>query len=151
MAEISGHGGRRRGGSAAGDGGQDRHLVAVGDRRLEAVQEADVIAAHVYVDEPAQPAVLGDPAAQLAVAVVQGVEHLADRGALDARGRLAVGGGSKLGGDLDLDWHAAESYHATATTRSAACSKDSSVGSISHASNVPRATSSVFRPSPVMY
>src|SRR5437763_9462220 len=136
--------------SAAGDRGEDRHLVAVGHWRVETVQETDVLAADVDVDEPAQPAILGDAAAQLAVAVVKGVEHLADGLAVDARRRLAVGGGSELGWDLDRDCHGAQCYHATATTRSAASSKDSRVGSISQASNVPRATSSVFSPSPVM-
>src|SRR5690348_13074938 len=87
--------------SAAGDCGQDRHLVAVGDGGVEAVQEADVLAADVHIDEPAQPAVLGNPTAQLAVAVIQGVEHLADRGTVDGRGGVAVGGGSELRGDLD--------------------------------------------------
>src|SRR5947209_6420016 len=138
-------------GSAAGHRRQDRHLVAIGHRRVEAVHEPDVLAADVDVDEPAQPAILGDAAAQLAVAVVKGVEHLADGLAVDARRRLAVGGGSELGWDLDRDCHGAQWYHATATTRSAACWKESSVGSISQVSDVPRATSSVFSPSPVMY
>ena len=45
---------------------------------VEAVEEADVLAADVDVDEAAQVAVLGDPVAQLVVAVVEAVEHLAD-------------------------------------------------------------------------
>src|SRR5437879_103486 len=55
--------------SAPGDGRQDRHLVAVLDGRVEAVEKADVLAADVHVDEPPEPAVLGDPAAQVAVAL----------------------------------------------------------------------------------
>ena len=88
-------------GSAAGDRGQDRDLVAVLDGRVEPVEEADVLAADVDVDEPAQAAVLGDPAAQLAEALVQRVEHLADGRARRPRGRLAVGRGPQLGWDLD--------------------------------------------------
>ena len=65
---------RRAHGLAAGDGGQDRQLGAVGDRRREPVQEADVFAGEVDVDEAPQRAVLvGDPLAQLAVALEQAV------------------------------------------------------------------------------
>jgi putative membrane protein len=39
---------------AAGDGGQDRQLGAVGDRRGEAVQKADVLTGEVDVDEAPQ-------------------------------------------------------------------------------------------------
>src|SRR4030095_4291363 len=53
-----------RSGSAAGHCGQDRDLVAVLDGGLEALQEADVLAADVDVDEAAEIAVLGDPVAQ---------------------------------------------------------------------------------------
>ena len=52
--------------AATGDGGQDRHLVAVGERRVEAVLKADVLAGDVDVDEAPQRAVLGDPLAQVA-------------------------------------------------------------------------------------
>ena len=41
---------------AARDRGQDRQLVAVGDGRVEPVEEADVLAADVDVDEAAQAA-----------------------------------------------------------------------------------------------
>ena len=52
----------------ARDRGEDRDLVAVGDRRLESLEEADVLAAEVDVDEAPQLAVVaGDPLAQLAV------------------------------------------------------------------------------------
>ena len=51
--------------------------------RVEVVEEADVLLADVDVDEPPQTTVLGDPAAQLAVALVEGVEHLADGRAVD--------------------------------------------------------------------
>ena len=69
--------------SAAGDGRQDRHLVAVGELGVEAVLEADVLAGDVDVDEAAQAAVLGDPLAQIVVLVEDGVERLADGDPVD--------------------------------------------------------------------
>src|SRR5215211_4909437 len=72
--------------SAARDGREDRHLVAVLDRRVEPLEEANVLAAYVYVHEAAQVSVLGDAVAQPVVAVVEAVEHLTDRGrAIDHR------------------------------------------------------------------
>src|SRR6187397_1551437 len=66
-------------GSATCHGGQDLHLVGVGHGRVQSVAEADVLAADVDVDEPAQPAVaIRQPVAQLAVLGVQRLEHLAD-------------------------------------------------------------------------
>src|SRR6185312_7810343 len=91
--------------SAARDRGQDRHLVTVLDGGVEAVEEADVLAVDVDVDKAAQPAVLGDAAAQLAEALVERVKDLADGRPVDARGGLALGGGAKLGGDLHADGH----------------------------------------------
>ncbi len=40
--------------SAAGDGGEDRDFSAVGDGGLQTIQEADVLAADVHVDEASQ-------------------------------------------------------------------------------------------------
>src|SRR3954454_16660649 len=91
--------------SAAGDGGQDRHLGAVRDLGLEAVGEPDILAAHVHVDEAALLAVVADPLAQVGVAVEQGVEDLADGAAVDLGLRLAVGDRPQLGGNLDRDRH----------------------------------------------
>ena len=66
--------------SAARDRRQDRHLVGLADRGVEPVEEADVLAPEVHVDEAAQAAVgVGDPLAQLAVLGVERLEHLADR------------------------------------------------------------------------
>src|SRR4051812_29065389 len=64
--------------SAPGHSRQDRDLVPVLDSRLEPVEEADVLTAHVDVHEAAQVAVDRDPVAQAVVAVVEAVEHLAD-------------------------------------------------------------------------
>src|SRR3982751_4331658 len=74
---------RARIASAAGDGGQDRHLVAVVHGRVEAVLEADVLAGDVDVHEPPEVAVLRDPLAQAIVLVEDGVEGLAHGPALN--------------------------------------------------------------------
>src|SRR5919109_682808 len=99
--------GRRTGGLrlAARDGGQDRHLVAVGELRLQAVLEADVLTRDVHVHEPAQSAILGDPLAKLGVLVEDGVERLTDGGPLDLDLALALGNPAKLRRDLDCDRH----------------------------------------------
>ena len=86
--------------SATGDGREDGHLGAVVDLGLEALLEADVLAADVDVDEAAQVAVLGDPLAQPAVRLEDGVEDLANGRATDLEFRLppqsprAAGSGS---------------------------------------------------------
>src|SRR4051812_17123981 len=80
-----------------GDGGKNRHFIPVLDRGLEPVQEADVLSLHIHVDEPTQIAVLGDPLLEAVEAVIQTVEHLADRGRLvDDRLGLAAGHSPKL-------------------------------------------------------
>src|SRR5215216_847926 len=90
----------------AGDRRQDRDLVAVGDRGREPLEEADVLAPQVDVDEPAQLAVVArDAGAQLAVAGVQRLEHLADRAPVGPRLGGAAGGLAQLRGELDRDGH----------------------------------------------
>src|ERR1043166_7990739 len=91
--------------SAARNRRQDGPLVAVVDRGVEALLEADVLAGDVDVDEAAQVAVLGDPLAQIAVRLEDGVERLADGRALDLHLGLAVGGGAELGRNLHRDCH----------------------------------------------
>ena len=86
--------------------------------RLQALLEADVLAADVDVDEAAQVAVLGDPLAQVAVGVEDGVEHLADGGALDLELGLAAGRGAQLGRDLHGDCHQTATSCARTRTRS---------------------------------
>ena len=75
--------------------------------RVEAVAEADVLAADVDVHEAAQLAVLGDPVAQAVEALVQRVERLADAVALDLRLGLVAGQVAQLRGDLDRHRHRA--------------------------------------------
>src|SRR5690349_24687368 len=93
------------GGLATGDGREDRYLVAVVDLRLQAVLEADVLAADVDVDEAAQVAVLGDPLTQVAMGLEDGVEDLADGGAGDLDLSLPAGRCAQLGRDLPGDGH----------------------------------------------
>src|SRR3954449_3759933 len=104
--------GRRSGSSAAGDRGQDVELGALGDLGLEAVEEADVLAGHVDVDEAPQLAVVAAQAvAQRVVLAVERLEHLADGAALAADLGLAAGRVAQLGRQLDGDRH----YAATPT------------------------------------
>src|SRR4051794_2452405 len=133
-------------GLASGDRRQDLHLVTVGDRRLEAVGEADVLAVDVDVDKAPKAAVaVRKPVAQLAVALEQRVEDGADGAALELELPLAAGGGAQLRGDLDPDRHQART-----SGRSTCATNSSSDGAISWLSKVSRTASSVFRPSPVM-
>src|SRR5262245_35383670 len=93
------------GGLATRDSRQDRDLVALADRGLEALLEADVLAADVDVDEAAQVAVLGDPLAQVGVRLEDGVEHLAHGRAGHLHLGVATGCGAELGRDLHGDCH----------------------------------------------
>src|SRR4051794_26235066 len=82
--------------SAAGDGGEDRDLVAVVHRCVEPVLEADVLAGDVDIHEAAQVAVLGDALPEAIVLVEDGVERLADGRALDLQLSVAAGCGAEL-------------------------------------------------------
>src|SRR5689334_17288194 len=86
--------------AATGDGRQDRHFIPIGDRGVETVLEADVLAGYVDVHETAQRPVLGDPLAQAVVLVEDRVERLADRGSLHGDLSLAARGRAQLGRDL---------------------------------------------------
>src|SRR3954468_19529195 len=85
---------------------KDGDLVPILDRRVEPVQEADVLAAHVDVHEAAQVAVDGDAITEAVVAVVQPVEHLAHRGGvLDGSLGLAARDRPQLRWNLHRDRH----------------------------------------------
>src|SRR5919197_3212002 len=103
--------------SAACNGGQDLDLLPVGDRRLQAVAEADVLAVDVDVDEAAHAAVaVGQAIAELAVEVEEAGEHLADGRAVDADRAGAAGGLAQLGGQLDGRHQARTSTLSTSST-----------------------------------
>src|SRR5271167_178247 len=90
-----------KGGSAASYGREDGQLGAVCDGGLQAVKEADVLAAQVDVYEASQAAVLvGDAGAQLAEALEQAVEHLLHSCAFELGLACALSGGAQLSGDL---------------------------------------------------
>src|SRR5215218_5023531 len=89
--------------SATRDRGEDGYLVAVPYGRLQPLLEADVLAGDVDVDEAAQVAVLGDPVAEAAVGVEDGVEHLADGPSVDLQLRRTSGRCPQLGRDLHGD------------------------------------------------
>src|SRR5690349_7135543 len=89
-------------GSATRHRGQDLHLVAVANGRVEPVAEADVLAADVDVDETPQAAVaVGEAIAQLSVLGVQRFQHLADGRAGGVDRGAATGGVTQLRGELD--------------------------------------------------
>ena len=72
-------GGWRRS-SAAGDGGDDRDRLAVGHRRVEALEVAHVVVGHEHVDEAAQAALVVEQAVvEAGVGGVEAGQHLAER------------------------------------------------------------------------
>src|SRR5439155_2709310 len=92
--------------SAAGDSGEDREDVAVGQLGVEAVEVTDVVVFFVDVHELVQPAgVVEQVAAQSGVLLDQLGEHLTDCRALDRHRGLAIGLGTQQVWELDLDGH----------------------------------------------
>ena len=86
---------------------------------VEAVEEADVLAADVDVDEAAQAAVLGDPLAQLVEAARRARRAPRRPSPPSTLGLgLAAGGGAQLRRDLDRDRHQA-AHRARAARRAA--------------------------------
>src|ERR671914_2783385 len=132
------------GGSAAGDGGNHRYLGAVRGRRLEVVEEADVVVADVHVHEPAQVAlVVEHPRLDAGVVRVEVVEHLRQVRAGRADLGLATGVGAQDGGDADGNAHLF-SWRPVAV-------KAVYVGSMVAAGPTESDTASrVFRPMPVL-
>src|SRR2546423_15369443 len=93
-------------GLAAGDGGDDADDLTRGDRRLEVLQEADVLVGDEHVDEAAEAAaVVEDPLAEAGVRDVERLQDRGDRRALDARLRCAAGERTQLRGDPNRDGH----------------------------------------------
>jgi hypothetical protein len=92
--------------SSPRDGGNDAHLVPRFDGRLLVLEEADVFAIDVNVDETAQVALrVEEPFADAGVALVEAGEEFADGGALDLDDVEMVGQGPERGGDGDGDGH----------------------------------------------
>src|SRR4249919_1801659 len=93
-------------GSAAGNRRDHRDLGAVGRRRLEVVEEADVVVADVHVHEAAQVALLVDDAPlDPGVVAVEVVEDLGQRRTLGRHLGLTTGVGAQDGRDADGHAH----------------------------------------------
>src|SRR5690349_1858171 len=131
--------------AAAGDRGDDRHLVALLHGRLEVLEEADVLAGDEDVDEAAHLAgVVADALADAGVALLQLGEQLADGGAggghlLLAGGVLAQRRGNANGGHHFSPWRARISSNALIVGGMLCCDAASAASA-----------SCVFRPLPVM-
>src|SRR3954452_12372707 len=92
----------------AGDGGEDRDLVAVGDLGVELVEVAHVLVVDVDVHELVQrPVGVAHLLGQPRELQHQVVEHLADGGAVRLHRGLAAGILAHHRWDPDLDGHAA--------------------------------------------
>src|SRR3954447_18920097 len=88
---------------AAGHRRQDDERVRAADRRLEAVEDADVLVVEVDVDVPVEPAVVGEELRlRLGVRRGQRVQHRADVVAIGRNLALAARGRAQDGWDLDL-------------------------------------------------
>src|ERR1700722_8791631 len=145
---------------AARDGRQDRYPPPIIDRSVQAIEEANVLAAEIHVHKaPERAALIGQALAELVIALVQAVQDLAHGGAFELSLALPAGGSAKLGWDLDRDAHSTQplapanaagvlaALTGACSTSASNCSTD---GSISWDSKVPRTASSVFSPSPVI-
>src|SRR5829696_1774478 len=92
--------------SAAGDGGQDRHRVAVLHLGVERPGEPHVLVVDVDVDEAVQLALLGDEAVlQTGVLAVQVVDECGEGAATALDGLVAAGVRAQDGRNPDLDGH----------------------------------------------
>src|SRR5256714_4891359 len=102
--------GRREGERATGDGGQDGDRVAVLELGVQRAEEAHVLVVDVDVDEPVQPALVGDqPGTQPAVPAVQVGEQVGERVSAALDGLRAAGVRAQDGGDTNLDSHGRDS------------------------------------------
>src|SRR3954451_4936233 len=99
---------------ATGNSGENGHLVAVGQVRVQPVLEPDVFAGHIDVHEAAQPVVGDQPLPKRLVLVEDGVKGFADGGTLHLQLGLAARDRAQLRRDLYGHEHRRES---TATKR----------------------------------
>src|SRR5437016_9938461 len=77
--------------STSGHGGDDAYLIAVLDRRLQAVEIADVLVIDIDIDEAAHLTVLEDAARDAGVLLAQIVEQALDGRAAGFDNRLIFG------------------------------------------------------------
>jgi hypothetical protein len=91
---------------AAGDGGDDTDLVAVFERRLAVLEEADVLLVDIDVDEAAHLAFfIHEAFLDAGEARLQFDDRLADGGGVDFDQLLVVGQLAEWRGDSDFLWH----------------------------------------------
>src|SRR5262249_45976667 len=87
------------------DGRDDAHFFTAGERRREAVEEADVLVAHVDVHETAYALVVEQPIAEPGVTLLQVLDHLRDGGAFGLNLFFSSGERSERGGDAYRNGH----------------------------------------------
>jgi DNA-binding CsgD family transcriptional regulator len=94
--------------SSPGDRGHDAHDLAVGHRRGQAVEEADVLLGDEHVDEAADLAVaVEDALGDAGMGALEAREHLGQRPRVEGDLGGAAGQGAELGRDADGDGHGA--------------------------------------------
>src|ERR1700682_4675606 len=97
---------RRLGKSAPRHGGDDGEIILLGQLRLQAGAEADVLVILVDVDELAKLAVLVvDPLSEAGVLGLQGVKRLGHGSAIHLHDRLPGGEAAQRPWDSDFDGH----------------------------------------------
>jgi glycerate kinase len=92
--------------SAAGDGGDDAHGLAVGDLGVEAVEIADVVVVDEDVDEAAQRTVVEQPLGEPGVTLLELGEDVAERARGDVDRRRPARERAHGGRDSHGDGHA---------------------------------------------
>src|SRR6202012_52034 len=123
--------------SAAGDRRDDGDRLTVGHRRLESLEEPDVLVVEENVDEPPElSGVVEQALGEARVGGVEGLQGLADGGPVDRHLPGASGEVAQLGRDSDGHAHRAASLVGrrtpgwSAASWSTAASKAARVGSM---------------------
>src|SRR5581483_10793029 len=92
--------------SAAGQGGQDRHGIAVLDRRVGLREVANVLVLHVQVDEPAKLSILlVQRVSDTGIVRAEIAKDLFDRGSIGVHYSLSPGVRAEKGGHPYLNRH----------------------------------------------
>src|SRR5688572_25647331 len=103
-------------GLASGDRRDDRDIGPGPHRRIEALQEADVLAVDVQVHEPAELAGAEQTLRDTRIAALEVTDDVGDRSSLCRHLARAIGQGAELGGDTYLDAHRRTSSSARSTS-----------------------------------
>src|SRR5437870_6841505 len=140
------------GSTAPGDGGNDRDLIAVLERRLLRLEEPDVLLVHVDIDEaPQLTRLVHEPFLQPGELALQVLHETLHRVALGLDLGVALRERAERGRDSYEHRHARSSYTAWDLRSASARSKADSDGLMfTWASRRPWSASGVLRPLPVM-